>query len=274
MPPWQGAAGLVGGAAVFAALAVLMGYLYMQTYLEDLGIPGRVLTFAPHQYALASSPLFVVAALYSACAVSLIVFWRYVAQRAGPSRVPLLTVLSALAEMAFILAALTLLSMAVLAGGLSDEVLPHLSPNGLRALMWVSLAALVVAILALPLWVAFLPPDLAFPGRRLAISAVAGLFLLGMVAVSLPIMIGHIDARLTLDADRGTQPATLLLLPDASAEGPWGSAENGRIEDGRLIFICEDYIYLLYRGRADGSSPTVHAIPTALVSRIDFFPGR
>jgi hypothetical protein len=265
---------LLGGGAVFVGLAVVMGYLYVRTYLEDLGIPGRVLAFSPDQYALASSPLLLLAATSGGAAACWVLLWRYLAERAPATGFGLQVVVWLLAAVAFMAAGLTVVCTTSVVVGLSDQVLPQLSPNGLRALYFLSLAALTVVILLLPGLVALPPPGLAPPGWRLGFAASGAAFVLYMVALAFPVAIGHIDARLTLDTDQGTQRATLFLIADGSLGGPWGSAEAGRIEDARLIFVCEDYIYLLYRPPGGRGPATVHAIPAGLVSRIDFFPGR
>ena len=272
--PWQIASAFIGAAALFAALAVFMGYLYLRTYLEDLGIPGRVLTFTPYQYALASSPLVAFAGLYSVFAVSLAALWGYGRQAAESSRLAgLLPVAGRVALVALLLATGVLFATTALAVPLSHEVLPHLSPGGLKALIAMMAVALALGIMTLPV-ILILVAARMIAVHRLRIVVLCAVFLLWAVAFALPVAIGHIDARLTLDVDEGTQRATLLLVSDAGVEGPWGSAEDGRIENAQVIFICEDYIYFLYRSTADADSPTVHAIAADLVSRIDFFPER
>jgi len=266
--PWRIASALIGGVALFAGLIVFMGYTYLRTYLGDLGIPARVLTFTPYQYALASSQLVVVAGLCSGFAVLLIPLWRYSRQPGEPSHPGLRAVPRALVRGLLGVPVVLLLSTTIVVGGLSDEVLPHLSQGGLKALTAVMWVSLIVGVVGAPLVAVFAPPRRS-EMFRFALYAVV---LLWAVAVALPIAFGHIDARLTLDSDAGTERATLLLVSDADVEGPWSSAEDGRIENAQVIFICEDYIYFLYRPIADADSPTVHVIAADLVSRIDFFP--
>jgi len=262
--PWHVAAALVGGGAVFAGLAVTMGYFYLRTYLSDLGIPERAVTFAPHEYALASSPLFLSAAFFTAVTGVEAFSRRYAARPAlvlprahGRRGRPLVAAATGLAAMVFF-------STLWVSFALSDQVLTRLAPTALGALLATLFISFAAVALGLPTVAASSPRHGLGLGVVLAFSLIA----------TMPASIGHIDARLTLETNQGTEKATLLLVPGAEAEGPWPTVEDGRIENVRVILVRDDYVYLLYRGLADGGPPTVHAIPAALVSRIDFFPGR
>ena len=234
----------------FLALAVVAGYIYLTRYMDELGLPRNFISYSPHEYALAATPIFLGLALAVPATIARVHAEVTSADLFRGAELFGLK-LRSVAGWTLMVSSLGLLFSAFL--GMTELLgfLDDASPTVLRALNGVIGVSFMVTAAMLPL---------LWEPRRVINLLFAIMVLIYAISV-IPFAFATIDARLTLIDDRFAQRATISVFTS-------GSPGEAMEVEGSILMIRSDNLFFLTDG--DPEDRSVEVVPMERIEKITY----